>query len=51
MSTPLFWSGDGLPIGTMFAAAFGREDLLFSLAGQLEAARPWAARIPPTSAA
>ena len=50
MSTPLFWNAEGLPIGTMFAAPFGREDLLFSLAGQLEAARPWAAHIPPVSA-
>jgi amidase len=25
----------------MFAAAFGREDLLFQLAGQLEQAHPW----------
>ena len=50
MSVPLAWNGEGLPIGVMFAAPFGREDLLFSLAGQLEAARPWAHRLPPTIA-
>jgi amidase len=51
MSVPLFWNADGLPIGVMFTAPHAREDLLFSLAGQLEAARPWADRRPPVSAA
>ncbi|HMQ48842.1 MAG TPA: amidase family protein [Saprospiraceae bacterium] len=46
MSVPLFWSEDGLPIGTMFTAALGREDLLFRLAAQLEEAQPWAHRLP-----
>lgn len=46
MSVPLEWSGGdwdggGLPIGIMFGALHGREDLLFSLAGQLERAHPW----------
>lgn len=36
----------GLPIGLQFAAGFGREDILFGLAGQLERAAPWAARRP-----
>ena len=30
-----------MPIGTQFAARFGREDVLFALAAQLEQARPW----------
>lgn len=46
MSVPLYWSSDKLPIGAHFAAAIGREDLLFSLAGQLEKARPWFDRRP-----
>ncbi|QUD88068.1 amidase [Phenylobacterium montanum] len=50
MSVPLFWNAEGLPIGVMFAAPFGREDLLYSLAGQLEGARPWSGRLPPTVA-
>jgi amidase len=50
MSVPLFWSADGLPIGTQFVARFGDEATLFRLAAQLEAARPWANRKPPVSA-
>jgi amidase len=34
----------------MFAARTGQERLLFELAYQLEAARPWAQRIPPPHA-
>ncbi len=40
MSVPLTWS-DGLPIGVQFAARLGEEETLFSLAHQLEQARPW----------
>ena len=42
MSVPLFRTKDNLPVGSMFSAAFGNENLLFSLAGQLERAQPWA---------
>ncbi len=38
--------GTGLPIGMQFAAGYGREDLLFRLAGQLERAAPWSERTP-----
>ncbi|TKC88674.1 amidase [Trinickia terrae] len=50
MSAPLHWDERGLPIGSHFAGAFGAEELLFSLAAQLEEAAPWAARMPPVCA-
>ena len=46
MSVPLYWNHDGLPVGTHFVGRFGDEATLFRLAAQLEAARPWAQRIP-----
>jgi amidase len=49
MSVPLHWSG-GLPIGVQLVAATGREDVLFRVAAQLEAARPWIDRRPPVHA-
>jgi amidase len=50
LSLPLHWSADGLPIGVQLVARVGREDLLFRVAAQLEAARPWRARRPPLHA-
>lgn len=47
MSVPVHWNDDNLPIGTQFAAEFGRDDLLFQLASQLEEAKPWKNRLPP----
>ncbi|MCD9005977.1 hypothetical protein LDO31_06970 [Luteimonas sp. XNQY3] len=51
ISLPLSHSGDGLPIGSMFAADRGQEDLLLALAYELEAAAPWAQRWPAHSVA
>jgi amidase len=50
MSVPLYWNAAGRPIGVQFTAPFGDEATLLQLAAQLEAARPWANRIPPVHA-
>ncbi len=47
MSVPLTWTVRNLPIGSHFIAPMGAEDLLLSLAGQLERAQPWFERRPP----
>jgi Asp-tRNA(Asn)/Glu-tRNA(Gln) amidotransferase A subunit family amidase len=49
MSVPLEWSDEGLPIGLHFVARFGAEEILYSLAAQLERARPWRDRRPAVS--
>ncbi len=46
-SVPLYWSDDGLPIGTMFVAPYADEASLFRIGAQLEATQPWAGRKPP----
>lgn len=51
MSVPLWWSADGLPVGAHFLGRFGDEATLLRLAAQLEAAQPWAARLPGVHAA
>jgi amidase len=51
MSVPLYWNGDGLPIGVHFLGRFGDEATLFRLGSQLETVRPWHDRRPPVTAA
>jgi amidase len=50
ISLPLQWNDAGLPVGVQFVGRFGDEEMLLSLAGQLEQAAPWAGRRPPVSA-
>ncbi|MFH2103960.1 MAG: amidase family protein [Chloroflexota bacterium] len=47
MSVPLHWNEAGLPIGMHFVGRWGDEATLYRLAGQLEQAKPWAAKVPP----
>jgi amidase len=49
MSVPLYASENGLPIGSMFAAARGQDELLLQLAFELEQAEPWQSRWPAYS--
>ncbi|MCG6955937.1 MAG: amidase [Gemmatimonadetes bacterium] len=49
MSVPLYWNAEGLPIGAHFVGRWGDEATLFRLAGQLERARPWFAKMPATA--
>jgi amidase len=46
VSLPLYWTGDGLPVGTMLVGRPADEATLLALSAQVEAARPWAHRHP-----
>ena len=50
ISLPLHQSADGLPIGVQLVGPPSGEELLLSLAGQLEQAAPWADRRPQAAA-
>lgn len=51
VSVPLHWTPDGLPVGIHLAARYGEDEVLMSLAADLERARPWFQRRPPLNAA
>ena len=48
MSVPLS-NIDNLPLGSMFQAANGKDELLYQLAYQLEEAKPWKDQWPKMS--
>jgi amidase len=47
VTLPAGFGQDGLPLSVQLAGRLGAEDTLYSLAGQIEAARPWADKRPP----
>ncbi len=50
ISLPMSWASDGdaeLPVGCQLVAAYGEEELLLSVAAQLEQNRAWTDRHPP----
>jgi len=49
ISLPLHQTSDGLPVGVQLIGRFGDESTLYRLAAQLEAAQPWADKLPEVS--
>ncbi len=47
ISLPTHWTPEGLPVGVMLAARPAEDELLLSLAAQVEAASDWVERRPP----
>lgn len=47
ISVPAGFTAEGLPLGAQLVAAYGREDLLFQVAAELEDAQPWRDTRPP----
>ena len=47
LRTAAGFGADGLPLSVQLVGRMGAEDTLYSLAGQIEAARPWADQRPP----
>lgn len=45
---PMHWTDSGLPVGVQLVGRPAGEAALLALAGQIERARPWAHRRPPT---
>lgn len=50
ISLPLARTAAQVPVGVQVVARYGREDVLFRVASQLEQALPWADRRPPVRA-
>jgi amidase len=48
---PAGFGADGLPLSVQLVGRPGAEDVLYSLAGQIENARPWAEYRPPIATA
>jgi amidase len=46
ITIPAGFGSDGLPLSVQLVGRHGAEDTLYSLAGQIEAARPWADQRP-----
>jgi amidase len=46
ISLPIYRTSAGVPVGIQLVASWGREDILFGLSAQLEAARPWNTGLP-----
>ncbi len=47
VAVPAGFAADGLPLSVQLVGRIGAEDVLYALAAQIEAARPWAHRRPP----
>jgi amidase len=47
VTLPAGMGRDGLPLSVQLIGRIGAEDVLYSLAGQIEQAAPWAGRRPP----
>ncbi len=50
ISVPLYHGEDGLPLAVQLIGRPAREDVVLSVASQLEQARPWAERLSPLAA-
>jgi amidase len=46
ITLPIFETDAGLPIGSMFSAAAGGDEILLMLAAEIETALPWRDRWP-----
>lgn len=51
VSLPLHMTAEGLPVGVHLAARFGADEELIALSAEVEAAAPWAGRLPAPAAA